>query len=161
MPATKKQVKYPETTKSSRVLKTSSLKNILGLIIALFAILLYVQSVSFKFAADDETILTSNSITKEGIRGIPTILTKDYWYGYQDSIRVPEYRPTSLVMFATEWQVYKDNPHYYHAVNILLYAIRRLVNFYTSMPFVQQSEPAISIYLRFAIYRTSYSHGGG
>ena len=49
-------------------------------------------------------------------------MTTDYWYGFTPSERVAEYRPASLVMFATEWQIYKDNPHYFHAVNILLFA---------------------------------------
>ena len=104
-------------------------KNICGFIIALFAILLYAQSVTFGFTVDDSNHISRNRITKEGIKSIPAIITHYYWYGSDDSIPRPEYRPASLIMFTTEWQAYKDNPHYYHAVNILLYAIICLLIF--------------------------------
>ena len=66
------------------------LKHTLGLLIALFAILLYVQSVSFGFTLDDPGHISKNGITKEGIKAIPAILTHYYWYGSDDSIPRPD-----------------------------------------------------------------------
>jgi protein O-mannosyl-transferase len=109
------------------------MKNKFSFIIVLFAILLYAQSVSFKFTCDDTPIINRNGVTKMGFKGISTVITKDYWYGYQDSIRVPQYRPVLLVILATEWQFFKNNPAFYHVTNnvtnIVLYAFVCLLIF--------------------------------
>src|ERR1035441_2122688 len=97
------------------------LKNSLGLIIAVFAFLLYAQSISFVYTLDDGSVIKSNTITTKGIAGIPTIFKHSYWFGINDT-RVAEYRPVSLAMFAMEWQFFPDNPHIGHFVNVLFYA---------------------------------------
>src|ERR1039457_6972183 len=97
------------------------LKISLGIIIAVFAFILYAQSISFNYTYDDIAVTSQNKIIRMGISGIPTILKTDYWYGYKDNLRGPVYRPVSLVMFALEWQLFPDNPHVYHFINILLY----------------------------------------
>lgn len=104
-------------------------KSTFGLIILLFAIMLYSQSASFDYTYDDMYHISKNGITMEGIKGIPKILGTDYWYGSPDSVRGPEYRPLSLVMFASEWQLWGDNPHLYHALNVVLYAVDCLLVF--------------------------------
>ncbi|HXR82115.1 MAG TPA: hypothetical protein VN763_14405, partial [Saprospiraceae bacterium] len=42
-----------------------------GLIIAVFAFLLYVQSISFGFVLDDEATVSENHLVQEGLKGIP------------------------------------------------------------------------------------------
>src|ERR1035437_6721840 len=101
----------------------SKLKNSLGIIIAAFAFILYAQSISFDYAYDDGPMIKDNKFTVLGFKGIPDILTKDYWAGWSKSSRTPEYRPTSLIMFATEWALFPDNPHIGHLINILLYTL--------------------------------------
>lgn len=99
------------------------MKHFLGFITALFAILLYAQSISYEFTYDDAPVITKNRIVREGIKGFPEIIRTDYWHGTEEWLPTPEYRPVPLLLFATEWQFFKDNPHYYHAINVLLYAI--------------------------------------
>ncbi len=99
------------------------LKISLGVTIALFAFLLYAQSISFDYAYDDGTVTKDNQLTKRGLAAVPTILKTDYWYGLGETLRGPVYRPASLIFFAIEWQLFPDNPHAFHLINVLLYAI--------------------------------------
>ena len=101
----------------------NKLKNSLGIIIAIFAFILYAQSISFDYAYDDGPMIKENKYTVLGFKGIPDILTKDYWAGWSKNSRTPEYRPTSLIMFATEWALFPDNPHVGHLINIHLYTL--------------------------------------
>ena len=111
-----------ETPTDTRALR--KLKIILGIIIAAFAFLLYAQSIYHDYTLDDHTVIDKNKITIQGIAGIPTILKTDYWYGsMQPELRGPIYRPTSLIVFATVWQFSPNNPHAYHFINVLFYAI--------------------------------------
>src|ERR1035437_2058956 len=100
-----------------------NLKPLLGIIIATFAFILYAQSISFDYALDDVTVTKENKVVKKGFGGVPEILTKDYWYGYNNDLRVPEYRPTSLLVLAAESQFFPENPHFSHFINVLLYAL--------------------------------------
>ncbi len=100
------------------------LKISLAIIIVVFAFLLYVQSISFNYAYDDDTVIRQNSLTKNGLAAIPMILTHDRLYGSKDqSIRTPEYRPITSIAFALEWQLFPDSPQSYHLINVLLYAL--------------------------------------
>ncbi len=103
------------------------LKITLGIIIGVFAFILYAQSISFNYTMDDHPAIDQNKITKQGFAGIPTLLTTDYWYGYQEDVRGPVYRPTSLIIFAMVWQFSPDSPHIYHFINVLFYAITCMV----------------------------------
>ena len=94
----------------------------LGVIVALFALLLYAQSISFKYTLDDGTVIKENKLTKKGISAIPEILTHSYWYGFNKSDDAT-YRPASLIMLAIEYQFFDDNPHVNHLVNVILYAL--------------------------------------
>jgi tetratricopeptide (TPR) repeat protein len=113
----KDAIKKELATKNS----STHLKNSLGLMIAVFAFLLYAQSISFNYTLDDGSVIKANTITTKGIAGIPTIFKHSYWFGINDT-RVAEYRPVSLAMFAVEWQFFPDNPHIGHFVNVLMYA---------------------------------------
>ena len=106
------------------------LKIYLGIFISFFAFLLYSGSIEHDFALDDGTVVHENSVTTQGFSGIPTILKTDYWYGSgHNTSRGPIYRPTSLVVYAIAWQFYPGNPHAYHLINVLFYALSCLLLF--------------------------------
>ncbi len=118
----------PKVAATSRSL--SKLKIYLGIIIAVFAFILYAQSISHEYTLDDHNVIDKNFVTKTGLEGIPTILKTDYWYGSgKDELRGPIYRPTSLIVFALIWELSPDNPHAYHFINVLLYAFTCLFLF--------------------------------
>ncbi len=111
-------------TKKPFVLRDENhLKISLGIIISVFAFILYAQSVFFDYTIDDVYVLKGNTLTKEGIKSIPQILKTDYLFGFKDIERGPIYRPASMIMFAIEWNFFPDNPHVYHLINVLLFAL--------------------------------------
>ena len=99
----KSSTKNPISKETTTINSSNHLKNSLGLIIAIFAFLLYVQSITYSYTLDDGSVIKANTITTKGIAGIPTIFKHSYWFGINDT-RVAEYRPVSLAMFAVEWQ---------------------------------------------------------
>ena len=98
------------------------LKISLGMIVAVFAFLLYTQSIFYNYTQDDASITRSNKLVNKGFYGIPTLLKTDYWYGYNEQLRGPIYRPIPLILLAIEWQFFPDLPHIYHLVNVFLFA---------------------------------------
>ena len=95
----------------------------LGWLIAVFAFLLYIQSVTFDYVLDDQATLHGNRFVTQGLEGIPTLVKTDYWFGSDVGVRVPLYRPGSYVMFATLWEFFPDNPAVFHFMNVLMFAI--------------------------------------
>jgi tetratricopeptide (TPR) repeat protein len=111
-------------------LRSKKMQTYLGLIIAIFAFLLYAQTLSHEYTLDDHNVVDKNRVTTMGIAGIPTILKTDYWYGSgKDDLRGPIYRPTSLIVYALIWEISPNNPHTYHLINVILYALTGFVLF--------------------------------
>ena len=110
--------------KADNPLVLRKIKITLGLIIAVFAFCLYAQSITFNYVLDDFGVIKDNRLVEKGISSIPELLRTDRLFGgNNDALRMPEYRPLPLIMFAVEWQISPDNPHFYHFINVLLYAI--------------------------------------
>ena len=111
----------------------SKLKRKLGLFIGIFFFFLYAQTISFTYTYDDFTVISENRVVKQGIQGIPDILTSDYWYGFKEGPDSEKsgliYRPASLVMFALEWQLMPNTPELNHFFNVLLYALTCILVF--------------------------------
>lgn len=100
-------------------------KNFYGKILALVFILpfcLYINTVVNDFALDDVAVIQQNKFTKQGIAGIDDMLLTFYWQGYWDA-NAGLYRPLSLITFAIEYQLFGENPHVFHFVNIVLYSL--------------------------------------
>jgi tetratricopeptide (TPR) repeat protein len=111
---------------------SSKLKVYLGIIITVFAFVLYSQSIQHDYTLDDSSVIQENNVTTKGLSAIPTILKTDYWYGSGHNIsRGPIYRPTSLIIFATIWEFSPNSPHIYHFINVLLYSFTCLLLFLT------------------------------
>ncbi len=100
-----------------------TLKIVLGAIIAVFAFLLYAQSITFDFTLDDSTVVGQNRLVTQGFHGIPKILTTDYWYGFDIKVRGPVYRPIPLVAMAIEWHFFHDKAKWFHLINVIMYAL--------------------------------------
>ena len=94
-----------------------------GILIAgILAMLLYAPSHKYQWTLDDASVIEDNSVTQKGLAGIGTHLTEHYRYGYWNA-KGTLYRPISLVMFAIEWAISPDNPHFHHLINILMYGL--------------------------------------
>ncbi len=123
-PSIKKETIFSNTQKINK------LKNILGIIIAVAAFCLYAQSISFNYANDDYLVLKENKLVQQGVSAIPVLLKTDRLFGRNDVLeRMPEYRPAQMIVFAIAWQLFPDNPHVYHFINVLLYSLTCLLLF--------------------------------
>jgi len=116
-----------------------------GLVIAAVAFLLYANTLNHEYALDDFPVIYGNSLTMQGIDGIPTMLKTAYWYGL-DGKNDFLYRPLSLVTYAIEWEISPNNPPLGHFTNVALYALtgfllfsllaRLMRNYNLLLPFV-------------------------
>ena len=98
-------------------------------VILALPILIYASSALNQFAVDDTIVILDNEFTKQGIKGVPNILSEDTFLGFfkdESKSRIVSggrYRPLSLVLFAIEYQIIGENPFLYHLINIILYAL--------------------------------------
>jgi tetratricopeptide (TPR) repeat protein len=96
-----------------------------SLILVITCIALYGNTVFNDYSWDDPYVI--NNVTRQGIAAIPNILTQPYSQAFNKSF---EYRPVSGILYAVEYQIFGENPHEAHLVNILLYACCVLVVFF-------------------------------
>ena len=115
-----KASKKAKVSKAKAFSKPKSLKWY-GLAVALLGFLLYANTLSHDYCLDDYSAIKDNFVVKQGTKGIPTLLENHYRFGYWSS-KGTLYRPLTLVMFATEWQLAPDNPYIGHLMNVLFYA---------------------------------------
>jgi len=96
-------LRIPETEVYKPINKQISSRFYVGFI-ALFAFLLYSNSLFFKYTLDDTLVITENKFTKQGITGIKNILNNDSFVGFlgENKNLLPggRYRPLSQITFA-------------------------------------------------------------
>jgi tetratricopeptide (TPR) repeat protein len=120
------------------------------LVLVLTAFLFYHNSIPNECALDDILVLKENSFVKEGISGIPDILSHDVFYGatMSESKQLSwRYRPLSLISFAIEYPVFKDNWKAYHLMNILYYALLGIVLYRFVLRWIFPQRPFASFVL--------------
>ena len=96
----------------------------------------YLNTLSFEHALDDDIVIVNNIFTEKGIKGIPDLLTKDSFHGFfkkkKNLVSGGRYRPLSLITFALENELFgkektngsfEHNARIGHAINILLYGL--------------------------------------
>ncbi len=102
-----------------------------------FSFLLYANTLGHDYALDDAIVIYDNMFVKEGISGIPGILSKDTFFGFFKEegkaalVAGGRYRPFSLILFAAEVQFFGETPFvghlfnglYYGATTVLLYLL--------------------------------------
>jgi hypothetical protein len=96
-----------------------------AIVLGVFAFCLYAKTISFGYALDDVAVLKNNNYVQDGFGGFGRILSTFYWQG-NDAFATSNsglFRPMSLLMFATEWQMFGNNPQAFHFIHVLLYAL--------------------------------------
>ncbi|MES2620475.1 MAG: tetratricopeptide repeat protein [Bacteroidota bacterium] len=127
-------------------------------IIFLFSILIYSNTLWNKYAIDDTIVLTDNKFTKKGFAGIKDHFTHDMFEGFFGErgaklVSGGRYRPLSMVTITIEYEISRwikgdkrgelndknvimgdSDPYLFpplnHAVNILLFALTGLILYY-------------------------------
>jgi hypothetical protein len=96
-------------------------------LIVLLCFVLYGNTIPNDYALDDALVITQNSFTHKGLKGIADIFAYDSFKGsgdaYINSVSGGRYRPFSIATFAVEYQFFGQNPHISHFFNILFYAL--------------------------------------
>ena len=108
--------------------KRDSATRLQYVIVLLFSILLYSNTLFFGYALDDGLFIGDNKITKKGLHGLKEMFTTDAFYGvYGDQVKIllpgGRYRPLSQLMFAIEYQLFGLNPFVGHLFNVILYGL--------------------------------------
>ncbi len=126
-----KQQSVPQIEKKDKTISYQLLR----LIIFVFAVLLYAQTITYDYTLDDTLMITSNEMTKKGISGIPEIFSNDAFVGFfgkdKDLVAGGRYRPLTHAMFAVEYELFGASPFVGHFMNIILYALLGLIVFNT------------------------------
>lgn len=101
------------------------------LLIVVFSFVLYGNTISNRYSVDDFYVTSNNPLIQQGIKAIPAIFSSFYI-----TINAEEggqhnygYRPIAKSTFAIERQIFGENPHMSHFINILLYALTGLLLF--------------------------------
>ncbi|MEO8236323.1 MAG: tetratricopeptide repeat protein [Flavobacterium sp.] len=110
--------------KTEKIISYSWMFWLLGIV----SFFLFANTLMHGFVLDDIAVIEQNKFVKNGIAGIPDILTTFYWQGYWDS-NAGLYRPMSLISFAIEWQFMPNNPFIHHFCNVILYSLNILLLF--------------------------------
>ncbi len=99
----------------------------LYLIILMVCFVLYGQSINNDFNIDDDYVYENHQLVQKGISGIPEIFTSRYntrdeqYFGY---------RPLTIAIYAIEYEIFGNNPHTAHFLNIVYYTICCWLLFY-------------------------------
>lgn len=89
-------------------------------IIALLALVPYMQTTKFDFALDDTIFITKNPRVQNGLKDIPSLFENKRTGELQYKTG---YRPILLLSYATDVQLFGMNPKAMHVMNVLLYTI--------------------------------------
>jgi protein O-mannosyl-transferase len=104
------------------------------LILAILAIGLYAQSLSFGYVLDDTMVIEKNQFVQKGFDGIGDIFRFESFRGYfgeqKQLLEGDRYRPFSLATFAAEIGLFgKGKTFFGHFINLLLYALTAILLF--------------------------------
>ncbi len=92
--------------------------------VVLFSVAVYIPATRYAFVWDDLALITDNSLLARS--GPADIFSRGYWAGSQENVAGPHasyYRPLVTLSFWLDLKASHANPHWFHAVNLLLYAL--------------------------------------
>ncbi len=93
------------------------------IMIALFAIVLYIQSVGFEFTLDDDIFYQKHESVQKGLAGFTDFFSYGSMNKFDGSVGVQPYRPFTLLSFAIDKQMFDNSASSSHFVNVLLYIL--------------------------------------
>jgi tetratricopeptide (TPR) repeat protein len=98
---------------------------LLPLLLAFASVLLYSNTFHHRFVLDDHGIIKNNKITKAAVsmENTKTIFSTPLRKGDVSDLENSLYRPAIKLLYNLEWNAFDGNPHSFHVVNVLLYAL--------------------------------------
>ncbi len=101
---------------------SSKQERFISVFIFAFAFLLYANTLNNGYVLDDDVVYLKNKDVQAGYSGIGSILHHSFIYGFTGH-NDQSYRPVVLIVFAIEKQLFGNNPHTGHFINILLFGL--------------------------------------
>lgn len=95
----------------------------LRILLAVFVVVIYGQSVNFDFTLDDDLFYLKHRSVQQGMDGLSDIFSKGSLNGFDGTTGVQPYRPVTLTLFAIQKTLFDNSPSAAHLVNILLYIL--------------------------------------
>jgi len=92
--------------------------------VALFSAALYLPSTRYSFVWDDDTLIAGNSLLAHSRPA--DIFSRGFWAGGPEPATGPAaayYRPLVTLSFWLDQSLSRNNPHWFHVVNLLLYTL--------------------------------------
>jgi protein O-mannosyl-transferase len=129
---------------------------LVSILIFVFALILYLNTLPHGFVLDDFMVIKKNSFTQKGIAGFWEILSKDSFYGYFEGmgeeaksllVTGGRYRPFSLLCFAFIYQFFGENTFVFHLFTILIYALTCVLLYRTLLLVLKQKYEGYYLYL--------------
>ncbi|MBL7766723.1 MAG: hypothetical protein JNJ58_11545 [Chitinophagaceae bacterium] len=98
----------------------------------LITVLIYSNTFKHRFVLDDHGIIKNNKITKAAfsLDNTKTIFTTPLRKGDFSDLENSLYRPFTKLLFNIEWNVFGGDPHKFHIINVLLYALTGVLLFF-------------------------------
>ncbi len=104
--------------------KSTGISNFsIRVILALLAIVLYIQSVGFEFTLDDDIFYQKHESVQKGLAGFTEFFSYGSMNKFDRSVGVQPYRPFTLLSFAIDKQMFDNSASSSHFVNVLLYIL--------------------------------------
>ena len=94
----------------------------LSLVVGLFTVLLYLNTLNHGFVLDDVLVCSRNSFVQQGFAGLVDIFSSSWYEGFQAQ-KDSYYRPMMLAGFAIENEFFGHSAKVYHAMNIFWYGM--------------------------------------
>jgi len=136
-----------KTSKSKKTIATlhpNPISRNMGLFMAIFGAILYLNTLHHGYVLDDYSVIKANWVIQKGLDGIQIIWETPYRFGYWNN-GSSLYRPITLSIFAIEWAIAPDNPTFGHFINILFYALLGFMLFKLLARLLHNHPPVIAI----------------
>ena len=120
------------------------------LIIILLPFVIYIKSLTNKYAIDDTMVIFQNKQIHKGIKALPEMFTTHYsdYIDDTDGKRYMfDYRPIVKASFAIEYQIFGEKPAISHFINILLYSLCCLLLFYLLLKLFKKYSYLLSFFI--------------
>ena len=117
------------------------------IVVVLFAVVVYANSLGGEFVADDETVILSNEWVRDG-----GSLWKLLPAGYYEASGERTYRPTATLLYYLEYRVWGDWRAGYHAVSVLIHAGSAALFYLLVLGLFQRRVLALLAALLFAVH---------
>jgi len=162
--AKKQPTRTPQPTKAAATAATAkpapapsgfklSLNIKLALILGVITLIIYANTLQNGFVLDDSMVYSKNTIVTRGFDGISELFQTPRLKGF-GYLKNENYRPLSLVMFATEVGLFGVNATAGHFFNILFFAISVILLFFFLHQLFEERKPVVAFIasLLFAVH---------